>query len=159
MVKRNTVLIILHGSVDAGHVSERLLHHWLRAGTSSKVRVPANRGKIGSTRSKVMVRNRVERRGTVTAHRSSHLIVGVTIHGARVEGRCTRQGTMLAGETDVIVSTRLPVDGLHATFEIGGGPELPLANDGPHDDCGSNRSSNDDENRHSRMRHASGGRG
>ena len=61
MVKRNTMLIILNRSIDAGCTSERLLHHWLRTGASSKVRVPANWGKMNRTSSKVMVGDRVER--------------------------------------------------------------------------------------------------
>jgi hypothetical protein len=150
MVKRNTVLIILNGLIDAGCSSERLLHHWLRTGASSKVRVPADWSEMCRTGSKVMVRDRADRWGTVSTNGSSHLIVDVSIPGARVERRCTRQWAMLACETSVFsVYVRLPVDGLHATLEIGGGSELPLANDGPSNYRGPNRRGNDDENCHS----------
>lgn len=150
VVKRNTVLIILNGSIDTGCWCERLLHHWLHTGASSKVRVPANRGKMHRASSKVMVGDRAERWGTISANGTSHLIVDVSIPGARVERRCTRQWTMLGWEISVFVaSSRLPVDGLHATLEIRGGSELPLANDGPSNYRGPNRRGNDDESRHS----------
>ena len=150
VVKRNTVLIILDGSIDGRCSCERLLHHRLRTGASSKIRVPANRGKMRRASSKVMVGDRAERWGTVSANGSSHLIVDVRIPGARVERRCTRQWAMLGCETSVFVaSSRLPVDGLHATLETRGGSELPFANDGPSNHRGSNGRGNDDESRHS----------
>jgi len=61
MVKRNSVLVILNGPIDAGYPSESLLHHWLRTGPTSEVHVPANWGKMYRTSSEVMVGNRVER--------------------------------------------------------------------------------------------------
>ena len=74
----------------------------------------------------------------------------MSIPGARVERRCARQWAVLAWETSVfVVAARLPVDGLHATLKIGGGFELPLANDGPPNYRRPNRRGNDDENRHS----------
>lgn len=60
MVKRNTVLIILNGPIDAGCLSERLLHHWLRTGATSEVRIPANWGEVCRAGGEVMVGDRVE---------------------------------------------------------------------------------------------------
>jgi len=67
MVKRDTVLIILDRSVHAGRVAKGFLHHRLRTGTTSKVCIPANRGKMCWPCSKVMVGNRIELRGPVSS--------------------------------------------------------------------------------------------
>ena len=151
MVKGNTILIVLNWPIDAGCACERLLHHWLRTGATSKVRIPADGGEMGRTSSKVMIGDRVERRATIASNGSPHLIVSMTRDRTRVERRCTRQGTLARKISVFIVSVRLPVDGLHAALKVRGGSELPLADDGPHDDRGSDSRSDDDKDHHGRM--------
>lgn len=146
MVKRDTVLVILNGSVHAGCGTKGFLHHRLHTETTSKVCIPANRGKMCWPCSKVVVGNRIEWRGI-----SPHLIIDMARGGTRVERGRAGQGT-LARETRVFVgATGLPVDGLHAALKVRRGSKLPLANDGPHDDRGTDRSSDDNNNRHRRV--------
>lgn len=67
--------------------------------------------------------------------------------GERAVGTHARGAVELLGDVTVVVRG-LPVDGLHAVLERAGGPELPLADDGPDDarggDAAADRGKDDD---------------
>lgn len=152
MVKGDTILIILVLLIDARCTTQSFLHDRFgtRDGTARKVGITTNRREMSRSRTEIVIRDR--RKSTRTMSGTVHLAVIVSRVRARLEGRRVGDGTAHAWDVAVLAAIRLPVNGLHAVFEVGRRLELPLADDRPDDNGSTDAHGDDNEDCHSSVR-------
>lgn len=121
-----------------------------RGGTTRKVGITTDRREMSRSRSEIVIRERGK--STRAMSGTVRLAVIVSRVGARVEGRRVGDGTTRGWDPAVLAAIRPPVDGLHAVFEVGGRPELPLADDRPDDNGSTDAHGDDNEDCHSSVR-------
>lgn len=144
VVEGNAIRLVFRTG-SAGATGE-LGHLRAGAGATSQISITANRSERGSSGSEVVVRDGLERIvmvGAITTRAEGILAMA----RARMEGTMG-EGSSASVETGntVISSSWLPVDRLHAVFEVSRGLELPLADDGPEDEDTTNGGSNGCDN-------------
>jgi len=153
LLSRNTVMVIrLLQPVDARTAGERFLHLRLWARSTCEISVAAYWCKVRGTSGKVVIWDRRRRRRDIssaaaipsTDPTSGH-VVGVLVRAGEEGGRVGCHSAVARDDTVLGVRRGLPIDRLHAVFELGRGPEFPFPDDGPDHGDAADSSCNDDK--------------
>ena len=143
------MVVIVLRRTHAGAACEYLLHLGLRARAPSKISVSTNGRELSRTSGKVVVGDAGDDsvREVVCAVRcradaaSGHVFWAIGVERGRA-----RDVAVVTDDAFFRADGGLPVDGLHAAFELRRRPELPFPDNGPDEGDAGDAGCNDDEN-------------